>query len=356
MSRTLIVSIAFVLACATVMAQAVELPLANWSAQSQQPADGKVAITADSFTLTRGAGGAGSYMLRVIQDVPVRPGGVYVFSYRVRVEGEGSSSGIVHSGNAQGIWDEAHPRYTETKRKGDFVTVKTIAPASSDTVKFRLDLRASGANTTVTYRSVTLEQIGEQPNAVLAPSTAAVTLDGKLDDPLWTKAVRFSPFRVLGNVESPAAIGNEAMMALSDGYLYVGYRLAEPNLANLKTTKPKDGGGLSPIGIYNDDCAETFLSCDQVSFSHVIVNAAGARHWDQHNIGGPSATWYPTTTVDFNPDWDAKAAIGKGEWTCELRVKLSDLYGESLGGERQLYVNFTRHRTQGAEENLTYAP
>lgn len=359
MTRLFLVGIALCLCAAAVMAQvpqAVDLPLANWSVQSQQPADGKGTIAADGLTLTRGAEGWRTYMLRVFQDVPVKAGGVYVFTYRVKVEGEGSSSGIVYCGDAQGKWDETRPRYTETKRKGDFATVKTIVTASPVTVKFRLDVRASGANTTVTYRDVKLEQIGEQPNAVLTPSTAAVTLDGRLDDPLWADAARFSPFRVLGNVETPATVSNEALIALRDGYLYVGYRLAEPNIAGMKATKPKDVSGLSPIGIYNDDCTETFFSWDQVSFAHVIVNAASARNWDQHNVSSPSATWYPTTKVDFNPDWDAKAAVGKGEWTCELRVKLSDLYGESVGGERKLYVNFTRHRTQGTEGNLSYAP
>lgn len=335
--------------------QPVDLPLANWSAQSQQPEDGKAQIGPEGFVLTRSTAG-GSYMLRVFQDVAVKPGGVYVFTYRVKVEGEGNSSGIIYSGDAQGVWDEAHPRYTEARRKGDFATVKTILTASPATARFRLDVRANGANTTVTYTDVTLEQIGTVPNTVLKPSHAAVTLDGKLDDPLWSEAAHFTPFRVLGKVESPASVGNEALLAVQDGYLYVGYRLAEPNVAGMKASKPKDATGLAPVGIYNDDCAETFFSVDQGSFAHVIVNAAGARHWEQRNLTSPSATWYPSTQVDFTPEWEAQAAIGKGEWTCELRVKLSDLYGTTVGGDQKLFVNFTRHRTQGTEENLTYAP
>ncbi len=357
MTRTLLILIALSLAGTAGLAQTpkpVDLHLAQWSAQSQKPSDGKATVTAEAFTLTRGPEGDDGYMLRVSYDLPARPGGLYLFTYSVKVEGEGGAAGILFSGDAQGAWDEAHARNTEQKRKCDFTPVKTILAASQSTVKFRLDLRAFGANTTVTYKDVRLEEIGEQQDVVLTPSDAAVTLDGRLDDPLWATAARLSPFRVLGAVESPAAVSNEALVALRDGYLYVAYRLAEPNVAGMKATKP--AGGPAPIGIYNDDCAETFLSTDQVAFSHVIVNAAGARHWDQQSIGHPSATWYPTTTVAFNPDWEAKAAVGKSEWTCEMRVRLSDLYGEAVGGERKLYANFTRHRTQGAEENLTYAP
>jgi hypothetical protein len=302
--------------CAVAQAQApipVDLKLGQWTPQSQQPADGQAVVAADGFTLTRGAQGGGPYMLRVSHDLPVKPGGLYVFTYRVKVEGAGVSQGIIFSGDAQGVWDEAQCRYTETKRKCDFTTVKTIVHASQTTVKFRLDLRASGPDTTVTYRDVRLDEIGEQKDVVLTPSDGAVTLDGKLDDPLWAAAPRLSPFRVLGDVEAPASVANEARVAVRDGYLYVAYRLAEPNVAGMKATKPADATGLSPIGIYNDDCAETFLSIDQVSFSHVIVNASGARHWDQQSIGRPSATWYPSTQVAFSPDWDAQAAVGKGD-------------------------------------------
>lgn len=346
------------LVCAIALAQAptpVDLDLAGWSAQSQQPADGKATVTAESFTLTRGPEGGGPYMLRVLRDLPVKPGGLYVFTYTVKVEGDGEARGIIFSGDANGAWDEAHACTTEVKRKGDFTNIRTIVTASQATVKFRLDLRASGPNTIATYKDVKLEEFGQQQNVTLSPSNAAVTLDGKLDDPLWASAAHFSPFRVLGNVVTPSAVSNEALAAVHDGYLYVGYRLAEPNVAGMKTTRPNDASGLSPISIYNDDCAETFLSTDQVSYSHVVVNAAGARHWEQRAIGRPSATWYPTATVDFNPDWDAKAAVGKNEWTCEMRVKLTDLFGGDIGGDRKLYVNFTRHRTQGNEENLTYA-
>ncbi len=359
MSRSMLV---ITLACSLLGAahaetpRLVELPLARWTAQSQQPDDGKASITPESFTLTRGGQGTGTYMLRVFQDVPVKAGGLYAFSYEVKVEGGGYSQGIIFNGNAEGVWDEPNARSTEQKRKCDFTPVRTIVAATPTTVKFRLDLRAWGVNTTVTYRNVGLEQIGEQPDTTLTPTDAEITLDGRLDDPIWANAARFSPFRALGNVEVPSALGNEALIAVRDGSLYVGYRLSEPDVGGMTVSRPTDPTGLSPIYIYNDDCAETFFSTDRTSFSHVIVNAAGARHWEQQNIGGPSVTWYPSTRVPFNPDWDAKAAVGDGEWTCEMRAKLSDLFGGPVGGDQRLYVNFTRHRPRGAEQNLTYAP
>lgn len=359
MSRSMsviIVACSLLIAAHAQLPQPVELPPAQWTAQSQQMDDGKVSITPESFILTRGAQGSGTYMLRVFQDVPIKAGGLYAFSYEVKVEGSGYSQGIVFSGNAQGAWDEPNARHTEIKRECDFTQVRTIVGATPTTVKFRLDLRASGVSTTITYRNVTLEQIGQQPDTTLSPSDAGITLDGRLDDPIWTDAVRFSPFRVLGEVETLSTVGSEALLAVRGDSLYVGYRLAEPDVAGMKMTPPPDATGVAPVGIYEDDCTETFFSVDRASYSHLIVNAAGARHWDQRNSGRASATWYPTTQVEFHPEWEAKAAIGEGEWTCEMRVKLSDLYGGTVGGDQTLYVNFTRHRPRGAEQNLTYAP
>ena len=161
---------------------------------------------------------------------------------------------------------------------------------------------------------------------------------------------------MLGDVARPAALSGEALVAVKDAYLYVGYRFDEPDTAGLKARRPAAKGAADPIAIYTDDCAETFLSTDQLSFAHVIVNAAGARHWDQQNLGRPSITWYPSTYIGFTGDWDAAAAVGKGQWSCEMRVRLSDLFGPGVGGDQKLYANFTRHCTRGAEENLTWAP
>jgi len=53
-------------------------------------------------------------------------------------------------------------------------------------------------------------------------------------------------------------------------------------------------------------------------------------------------TWYPSTFAGYTGEWDAKAQVGAAEWTCELRIKLDDLFGRPVGGDQQLYVNFTR--------------
>jgi len=333
----------------------VDIDLPHWTPQSQQPEDGIARYQDGTFVLTRGGEG-GNYMLRVFKDVAVTPGGVYLLTYSVKVEGKGSAVGMVFNGDEKGKWDEPGATYIGRMSECELTPVKAALVVPAGVVKLRLDLRAYGADTKVTYEDVALSKIDQQADLTVSPSDAAVTLDGKLDDPLWSGAVKLSPFRVLGDVEREGELSNEALLAMTDGYLYVGYRLQEPDVAGIQARKGETPDGLAPIGIYEDDCTETFLSTDRASFSHVIVNAAGARHWDQQDLVGASPTWYPTRVRGFAGEWDAKAAIGEGEWTCELRVRLSDLLGRDASGERKLYVNATRHRPRGEEPNLTWAP
>lgn len=190
---------------------------------------------------------------------------------------------------------------------------------------------------------------------VITTCSDAVTLDGELDDPLWRNAARFAPFYVLNNAARPTEMRNEAMAAVKDSYLYIAYRLQEPHPAGIKAIKLKDTAGLQDTaGIWADDCVETFLSLDQISWSHLTVNATGTVNWDQRDIGKPNPTWYPVSAAT-GADWSARAAIGVDQWTCEIRVKLADLFGSNVGGNQKLFVNFTRHRVQGDQPYATWA-
>jgi hypothetical protein len=339
------------------VARAQELKKEKWIAQSNNKADGVVMISDDEIELVRGSQGAGKYMLRVYQDITVIPGTIYQFSYKIRVEGAGSGGGLIYPGNRQGKWDGKHIKYAPRKKKCDFTEVKINVTAGADTIKFRVDLRAMGINTKVTYKGIKLGKVGANKDIVLTPNQAAVEIDGKLNDPLWINAIKLSPFRVLGNVSQNSSVKNEVMLAVKAGYLYVAYRAEEPNIKGMKVATVANVKEMQDtIGIYADDCVETFISTDQKSYTHLLVNPASIKHWAQNNIGKSSVTWYPTDKSNYTGDWEAKATIGSKEWTVEKRIKLSSLFGKNVGGEQKLFVNFVRHRTQGKESNLTWAP
>ncbi len=350
--------LSFTLLCLLfVGAIAQELKSSKWIAQSNNKSDGAVEIGADEIELVRGSQGAGKYMLRAYQDINVTPGTIYQFSYKIKVEGAGHGGGLIYQGNRQGKWDEKNIKYAPRKKKCEFTEVKINLTAKADTVKFRTALLASGVNTKVTYKDIKLEPVGEQKDIVLKPSQATIKIDGKLNDSLWKDARKLSPFRVLGNVSRRTSVKNEVLLAVKDGSLYIAYRAEEPNIKGMKVSTAANVKEMQDtIGIYADDCVETFISTDQKSSTHLLVNPASIKHWEQKNIGKPSVTWYPTAKSNYTGDWEAKAAIGSKEWTVEMRIKLSSLFGKNIGGEQKLFVNFTRHRTQGKEPNQTWAP
>ncbi len=336
---------------------AQELKESSWIAQSNNKTDGVVVIKADEIEFVRGQQGAGKYMLRAYQDIAVIPGTIYQFSYKIKVEGAGLGGGLIYQGNRQGKWDDKSIKYAPRQKKCDFTEVKVNITAKADTIKFRVDLRAMGIDTKVIYKAVKLEKVGNKKNIVLIPSQAEFKLDGKLNDPLWENAVKLSPFRVLGNISHNTSVQNEVMLAIKDGYLYVAYRVEEPDIKGMKVSNVANVREMQDtIGIYADDCVETFISTDQKSVTHLLVNPASIKHWEQKNIGQTSVTWYPTDKSDYTGDWEAQAAVGSKEWTVEMRIKLSSLFGKQVGGKQKLFVNFTRHRTQGKEVNQTWVP
>jgi Carbohydrate family 9 binding domain-like len=191
--------------------------------------------------------------------------------------------------------------------------------------------------------------VGNNKNVILTPSNDVVILDGKLDDPLWKNAVKLSPFRVLGNVSQTTSVDNEVMIAIKGDALYIAYRLEEPNIKAMKTSKK------SSLAIYADDCVETFISTDKKRYAHFIVNAAAIKYGMEKKTSAKTSTiCYFADKSEYKGNWEARAWCGDNEWTVEIRIKLSDLvHKKKIGGEQQIFVNFTRHRTQGKEPNQT---
>ena len=158
--------------------------------QSQKTEDGTGDIRAGMISLTRGKLGADPYMLRAYTDIPVTPGAAYELSYAVKVEGGGSAQGIVFSGDQQQKWNESTVKYTVSKKKCAFTKITSTITASKETFYFRIDLRASGADTTVAYKDVVLNRLGEQKDgktavaAETADSGPGVLKNGKLAEDL----------------------------------------------------------------------------------------------------------------------------------------------------------------------------
>jgi hypothetical protein len=194
-------------------------------------------------------------------------------------------------------------------------------------------------------------------DTVLKPTDAFVTIDGILDDEIWDQAESYTPFRSLDDMSKPSALKSTTYVAIKGNYLYIAYRLEEPNMSAIKAVKLANTDGMQDTrGIYADDCTETFISLDRETAIHITVNAAGTKNWSKERVGEVIKTWYPISQT-VKADWDAQSAKGDNEWTCEMRICLSDIFEAEVGGTNTLYMNFARHRTAGGkEEHFTWTP
>jgi hypothetical protein len=181
---------------------------------------------------------------------------------------------------------------------------------------------------------------GRLPEAWVAPVEQGPTIDGRLDDTAWTAA---RPV-VLGKLESRgrASPRTEARLVRTDRVLYVGVRLAEPNVAAMKRAVTKADGPA-----YSDDSVELFLSPHpDRGYFQMIVSATGAVY-DRRGHGDPA---------DWNAGATAAVAVGHNEWTLEVAVPIDALgVGDEVPGRwrANLYRN---RRAGGTHESQAFSP
>ncbi|MBI4978710.1 MAG: hypothetical protein HZC28_14620 [Spirochaetes bacterium] len=325
---------------------------ADWTTlQVDNKADGSIAIQGDTVVMKRGAQGGTWYFQRAYRDIEVKAGAQYLFTFTAKVDGPGIANAFFYMAGADGKWDEKINRvYSEQKKSGNFSTIRTVITMPPDRTKLRMCLSASGANTTALFKDVAFGELSDVKMEI-APGTGEITLDGAIDDPLWSSALKLSAFRVLGLPEKTAQNQTTCRMAVKDGMLYIACRVIEPDMGAVKAVTKSNS-----IDVYQDDCIEVFISPDRLSYAHILLNTRGMRYWE-HKYIGSRATWFPAvTTTAFTGDWDAKTALGNGEWTCEFRIRLKDIYGVEPAGVTPLYVNIGRHRPHGDEAYTTFTP
>lgn len=64
---------------------------------------------------------------------------------------------------------------------------------------------------------------------MLPRADSAVVVDGKLDEPIWEKALRLDlPYEVNPGVNIPSRVRTEALLTYDDAYFYAAFRAADP--------------------------------------------------------------------------------------------------------------------------------
>jgi hypothetical protein len=178
------------------------------------------------------------------------------------------------------------------------------------------------------------------PQAWAAPVEDPPTLDGRLDDKCWsaTRPV------VLGKLEryGEASPRTEARFLHKAGVLYVGLKLAEPNVGKLKrSVKQHDGPA------WEDDSVELFLQPRADREYYQLVISAGGAVFDRRGHGEAA-------------DWDSKAktavAVDKDGWSLEAAIPMAALGADDKTPGRWR-VNVYRNRQAGPKaENQAWSP
>jgi hypothetical protein len=284
--------------------------------------------------------------MRTYQDAAVAPGGRYVLHYKVKAKGAGYTEAWILYRRSDGVWLEntsrQHTIFSSRKFAGDWEEVSLFVPAGYDTDLIRICFGVKKKNTEAWFDEVRLEKIFQAESGVEIPEVGQeVVIDGKLDEPFWEDAVRLGAFRVLGEPGKEAKIQTGVKLASRSGYLYLAYEVMEPEMDSLVVKTNRDD-----LGVYNDDCVETFFSGDGSSLYHFLVNPEGCKGVEQKVKTALNQVWYSQEKEVYSGDWSAAAAKGENRWTVEIRLDLKDLQVREEGDGSVIYANFCRNRPQ----------
>lgn len=162
----------------------------------------------------------------------------------------------------------------------------------------------------------------------------APALDGRLDDPIWRKAVPISDFIQKDPVEGAVpSERTEIAFAYDDDALYIGARMysVDPSAIQAVVSRRDNSGPSERVIIALDTYRDRRTA---YSFS---LTASGVRTDYYH----PEDAEY-SREYSFDPVWEGYAAIDSGGWSAEMRIPFSQLRFSDL--EEQVWgLNIDRY-------------
>lgn len=188
--------------------------------------------------------------------------------------------------------------------------------------------------------AVASAQQPELPTVIGIKATEAITLDGKLDEPVWQQGEWSTDFKILGKPDELAQAQTRFKVAFDDEAIYIGAVLDEPNMDQLKANATEHD-----LKVHSDDCIEFMIDPqnDRTEYFHFTTNALGTLYDAEMRQGGH------VRTIQWDCPWDAKADRQAASWSVEARVPLVylGLTGKSTG---DWALSVTRERQAGTQE------
>lgn len=170
---------------------------------------------------------------------------------------------------------------------------------------------------------------------VIPQTATAPTMDGRLDDPAWQRALVLADFS-LPQTHQPPPKPIEARLAYDARNLYLAVTCAEPDTSKLVSRVYKENDD-----VWTDDCIEVYIRTQGNSedYRQFIVNPSGIRGWFKPRQEGEK----------WQPAFIAKTQLTGGKWRSELTIPFADL-GISTPSEGDLLeLKIGRHDQTGKE-------
>jgi len=195
-----------------------------------------------------------------------------------------------------------------------------------------------------------------QVNAPKLPDT--VSIDGNLDEPVWSKAARLTDFSEYLPVDGqPAADSTEVLVWYSSDAIYFGIRAFEPHGPVHATLADRDN-------ISADDFVEIFLDTfDDHRRAYVFgVNPLGVQsdgilsEGIQSHAAGIGSAGTTRDTVDLSTDYtfESRGRVVANGYEVEIRIPFKSIRIQP-GREQQWGLNILR-RVQHSGHQDTWAP
>jgi len=175
--------------------------------------------------------------------------------------------------------------------------------------------------------------------AIRLDASESVGLDGKLRDAVWERAVPNSRFLSIGRgsaapYEGLPLVDSEVRAAYDQEALYLAFRLADPDTAEIRTTATPDNPSAIISGY--DDMMVTFLLPPGGRVLQLGFNAEGVGY------AARTAAWGVDGSDIQNLSWEVKTGIENGYWQAEVAVPFTVLeIGPPEPGDRWR-ANFIR--------------
>jgi hypothetical protein len=182
------------------------------------------------------------------------------------------------------------------------------------------------------------------PPIVAVRLDAAVTVDGRLDEPVWSNGHAVTEFKQRDpNEGAPASFRTEVRVAYDDEALYIGARMHDPAPDSIlaRLTRRDVSIPADRFGVYVDPFY------DRRSGYYFLVNAAGTLFDGLlYNDGWEDSSW--------DGVWDGRARVDEQGWTCEMRIPYSQLRFQNA---ERWGINFRRVIQRRSEEDfVVYLP